>query len=78
MRKIFALIWEAVCWGQIFLSAAGLIAIVAGMLYGYAHVPEWVAWSVVGFGVVVGVLVAERIRRRMGCTAFFGRVYGAP
>ncbi|MFN8396372.1 MAG: hypothetical protein U0176_17235 [Bacteroidia bacterium] len=78
MYRILSFLVEAVYWFGIFLSPTGLIAILAGILYGYAHFPEWVAWTVAGTGPVVGVIFAERVRRKYGCSTYWSRIESPP
>lgn len=60
-------------WLQAFASPVILCAMI-----GFATGRESALWILLGAGVITGIIVAEYIRKRIGLSAFFARLYSHP
>ena len=76
LQRTIRNITEGIFWLTIFLSPflAGVIAAIALYLYSYGVI----AIIVVSIGAILGVLLAEKIRRKYGCSTYMGRLLATP
>jgi ABC-type bacteriocin/lantibiotic exporter with double-glycine peptidase domain len=78
MKKIFQVIIEAIFWLGIFLSPLLISLIFAAILYFSNASLLWLSIAIATLGLFAGVLFAERIRRKYGCTRFMSRIISTP
>jgi len=74
MNKLFHGFVEIIFWLAIFSSPVLIGAVIAFIIYLNAPKFEWLSITIAGLGVIIGILVAERIRRKYGCTEFMSRL----
>jgi len=74
MNKLFHGVVEIIFWVAIFCSPLLIGAAIAFIIYINAPKLEWLSIGVGSLGVLTGILVAERIRRKYGCTQFMSRL----
>jgi hypothetical protein len=66
---------QAIFWLQAFAAPVLLFGFIAVLVYiktGRTTVPI----VLVAIGIIIGIVVAEYIRRKYGLDSFFGRIYG--
>ena len=78
MNRIFHIMVELVFWLAIFSSPLFIGFAVAFIIYLNNPKLEWLAIVFACFGLVIGILVAERIRRKYGCTRYMSRLLSTP
>ncbi|RYF50218.1 MAG: hypothetical protein EOO38_06175 [Cytophagaceae bacterium] len=78
MFRIIDAIIIASLWLQVFVVPAGLLGFAAYLLYNHSasNLPWSIAIAVVG--VIGGICLAERIRRRKGLVKTFARLLSTP
>ena len=78
MRRVFEFFIESIFWLQIFLCPllAGFGA--AFLVYNYrpALLPLSIFFVLTGF--VFGIVLAERIRKKYGCSRYLSRIFATP
>ncbi len=76
--KIFMFFINLIFWLWAFLVPAGICFIIAVLLYSKS--PSNLPFSIlVGvIGIVLGILIAESIRRKQGLSHFFSRIMASP
>lgn len=78
MLRIIEFLVEAVYWLLIFLSPVLVMGLLALLLYFECGVPAWISYVLLGVGVVLGVWLAEHVRRKYGCSNFWSRTSATP
>jgi hypothetical protein len=78
MHKVFEFLIELFYWMTIWLSPALFFSIVAFVLYINNETMAWVSIGLVLIGVVLGAILAERIRKRHGCSHYVAKILGTP
>jgi hypothetical protein len=61
---------EAMFWAAIFISPVTLLGIIGLMLYLKFDLP-WAFIASLALGCFLGTIIAERIRKKTGCSTFF-------
>lgn len=74
MIKVFEAIVEAVYWFLIFLSPMLVAVVIAAVIYFNNEAQVILPIVILGVGFVCGVVLAERIRRKYGCSTFYARL----
>ncbi len=74
MIKLFEAIVEAVYWFLIFLSPTLVAVVIAAVVYFNNEEQATIPLVILGVGFLTGVLLAERIRRKYGCSTFYARL----
>jgi hypothetical protein len=69
-------IMEAIYWFQIFLAPFIPLSIVGIVIYFNNTNCGWLCTLLMIVGVILGVILAERIRRKYGTTTYMGRIKG--
>ena len=75
--KIVAWFIEMVFWIAIFSSPVLAFGLIALVVYAYTGRLFPFPAAVLILGVVSGVICAERIRKKYGCSTFMSRLYGS-
>ena len=71
---------EAIYWLQIFLCPTAIMGGIGFLI----HLSYNTDWSLIllivlaSVGALLGIFFAERVRRRIGCSAFMGRILSTP
>jgi len=76
MEKIFDIIMEIIYWFLIFLSPFLISVIIAVIVYFNNPTNHWLPLSLLILGAIIGVVLAERIRRKYGTATYMGRIRG--
>jgi hypothetical protein len=74
MNKIFHIVVEIIFWLAIFCSPLLISLAIAFLIYINSPKLEWLSIIISSIGLVSGVLFAERIRRKYGCTRYMSRL----
>lgn len=72
MEKIFDIIMEIIYWFLIFLSPFLISVIIAVIVYFNNPTNHWLPLSLLILGAIIGVVLAERIRRKYGTATYMG------
>ena len=78
MNKLFHAIVEIIFWIAIFSSPLLIGLALAFILYLNAPKLAWLSIGIAGLGVLAGILFAERVRRKYGCTNYMSRLISTP
>ncbi len=78
MTRIFHAVVEFIFWIAIFGSPMlGGISVAFLIFLSWPNM-EWLSIVFVGLGFIVGIVFAERVRRKYGCTRFMSRLISTP
>jgi hypothetical protein len=77
MEKVFNAIIEVVYWILFFLSPFLISAIISVIIYFNNPSNHWLPIGILIIGVITGILLAERIRRKYGTATYMGRLWGS-
>lgn len=78
MNKLFHGVIESIFWIAIFSSPLLIGIAIAFVIYISSPKLEWLSIIIVSLGFVTGILFAERIRRKYGCTRYMSRLISTP
>lgn len=78
MNKIFNFFIESFYWLMIFLSPFLISLGISIYLYGRNSNLIWYSLIILIFGILMGIFIAERIRRKYGCSNYVGRILATP
>lgn len=78
MNRIIHFLVEAVFWFQLFFSHLILGGIIAFIVYNNNAAHELPAIFILLSGFILGIVFAERIRRRWGCSRYLSRMLSTP
>jgi hypothetical protein len=76
LLRILRNIIEGLFWFIIFLSPFLAGAIIAVVLYLYHY--NAIGIVVISIGAISGVILAEKIRKKYGCSTYMGRLLATP
>jgi hypothetical protein len=74
MNKLFIFLVELFFWIATVLSSSLLSFIIGIVFYIYASISSKLFVLIVCVGVIIGVFIAEKIRKKYGCSNFWGRI----
>lgn len=74
MNKLF----ELISWLKIFLSPVLLSLVPSYLIYRYASELIWLSVLLIFFGVVFGVIWAQRIQKKKGASQFLSEISSSP
>jgi hypothetical protein len=69
---------EIIFWIAIFSSPLILGLAIAFIIYIKTPELEWLSIGIAGLAVLIGILIAERVRRKYGCTRYMSRLFSTP
>ena len=78
MRKIFEFFIEGVFWLQIFLCPLLVGGIIAFLIYNGNSDLLVLSLFFIAIGFILGIVIAERIRRKYGCSRYLSRIISTP
>jgi positive regulator of sigma E activity len=78
MNKIFFGVIEIIFWIAIFLSPLLIGIAIAFIIFLNATKLEWLSIIFISLGFVTGIIFAERVRRKYGCTRYMSRLLATP
>ena len=76
MSRLFDIIMEIIYWILIFLTPLLAIGIIGVIIYLNKPDNYWISILLFIAGAVLGIMLAERIRRKYGTTTYMGRIQG--
>lgn len=76
MLKVVEFLVEVGFWIRAFASPFLLFAVGAGLVYISDENLGWLAILILIIGAIVGIVFAEWVRRKHGCSSYFGRLIG--
>jgi hypothetical protein len=74
MQKIFHFVIELFSWILVFLSPVLAFGFAAVAIYITNVKNVIISILVFSVGIIIGVILAERIRRKSGCANYLGRI----
>ena len=78
MRRIFSILIETIFWLQFFITPVGLGALIGIFIYIGNKRLLWLSIIIMSISVVIGVLYAERVRRKHGASRYASRILSTP
>ena len=78
MKKILSFIIESVFWVQLFIAPIVIGGLIALFIYIENHKLLWLSITVAVASVVVGLVYAERVRRKQGTSRYASKIIGTP
>ncbi|MCB0716652.1 MAG: hypothetical protein KDC06_11650 [Chitinophagaceae bacterium] len=78
MQKIFHALIEVFYWVTIFLSPFIIGAGIGLVIYIKNENLSWLSIMIASIGAIIGGMVAERIRKKYGCSRYVGRILATP
>jgi hypothetical protein len=69
---------EIYYWFRIFISPVLASAIMAAIIYFTNSHNYGISIAVLVVGTIIGIVWAERIRKKYGCSAYFGKLLATP
>ena len=75
--RFFSAFIEAMYWLRLFLAPVFAMLFIAFLIHWNVPLPAWIWWAMLALGILLGVLFAERIRRKYGCANYVARLLGA-
>ncbi|HWY98804.1 MAG TPA: hypothetical protein VNY36_06945 [Bacteroidia bacterium] len=76
MNKFFNIAIEIIYWILFFLSPFLIFTIIAVILYLNNPINHWLPVALLIIGVISGIILAERIRRKYGTANYMGTLWG--
>lgn len=76
--KFFEYFINSIFWLWAFIVPAGILTFLGYLLYARSDQNFPYAILLTGAGIVAGILVAERIRKKYGLSHFFSRLMATP
>lgn len=77
MKRVFYFVIESIFWFAIFLSPMLFFGIMAAIIYSNIKEIFW-AVLVLLIGFMLGVLWAEHIRKKYGCSRYISKILSTP
>lgn len=78
MQRVFHFIIEFFSWLSIFISPFLIGVLVGVFIYIANQSLLWLSIGIVIIAVVIGIVFAERIRKKYGCSRFMSRIIATP
>ncbi len=78
MNRAFHVLMEMIFWVLIFLSPMLAFLAIGMLMLLYVDVPLYAFYTAAGVGILTGIFVAEKIRRKYGCVNYMSRILATP
>lgn len=78
MKKILSFFIESVFWIQIFIAPVGIGGLIALFVYIGNQKLLWLSITIAVASIVIGVIYAERVRRKHGTSRYASKILGTP
>jgi len=78
MKKILSFFIESVFWIQIFIAPVGIGGLIALFIYIGNQKLLWLSITIAVASIVIGVIYAERVRRKHGTSRYASKILGTP
>lgn len=76
--KRFNIVIEIFYWILIALCPILIGGILGALVYAYVYTSTILFFVFQGFGVLLGIILAEYIRRKYGCSTFYAKLMHTP
>lgn len=78
MKKILSFFIESISWLQLFISPVLIGGLIALFIYiGNQHL-GWLSVTILVISFIIGVVFAERVRRKHGSSRFASKILSTP
>ena len=74
MRKLFHIFVESIFWLQLFLVPVLLGGVISVVIYISNENLIWLSIAIAAISIILGVIYAERIRRKHGTSKYLTRI----
>ncbi len=78
MKKVFSALVEGIFWIQFFITPVGIGGLIALFIYIGNEKLLWLSIVITAISVIIGVLYAEKVRRKHGASRYASRIIGTP
>jgi hypothetical protein len=78
MKRVLELAIEFIYWVAIFISPLLFFGFVSFIIYQYYPAMKLLSLIICILGILSGVFIAERIRRKYGCSKYMSRLISTP
>ena len=78
MQKSFQTLIEIAYWIAIFFSPVLLFSVIAGIIFISNENNLWISIIFLSVGIILGIVWAERVRKKYGCSRYMGRILSTP
>jgi hypothetical protein len=78
MQKVFHAAIEIFYWIAIFISPLLVGGVIALIIYLRNENLLWLSIIIASIGMVTGILFAERVRKKYGCSRYMSKISGTP
>lgn len=78
MKKVLSFIIESIFWLQIFFAPVGIGGLIALFIYIGNQKLLWLSITIAAASIVIGVIYAERVRRKHGTSRYASKIIGTP
>lgn len=78
MKKILSFFIESIFWIQIFFAPVGIGGLIALFIYIGNQKLLWLSITIAVISLIIGVIYAEKIRRRHGTSRYMSKIRGTP
>lgn len=78
MKKIFEILIEVIYWIAIFASPVLLSLFIGIVICINNEKLLWLSICICSIGIIFGIFLAERIRKKYGCARYIARILGGP
>ena len=77
MHKIFNALIEVFYWLTLFGCPFLITGVIALVIYIKNEDLLWLSIIIISIGTLAGILFAERIRKKYGCSDYVGKIFGS-
>ncbi|MBS1759292.1 MAG: hypothetical protein JST23_04130 [Bacteroidetes bacterium] len=78
MKKILSFFIESVFWIQLFFAPVGIGGLIALFIYIGNQKLLWLSIIIAAASIVIGIVYAERVRRKHGTSRYASKIIGTP
>lgn len=78
MKKILSFFIESVFWIQLFFAPVGIGGLIALFIYIGNQKLLWLSTIIAAASIVIGIVYAERVRRKHGTSRYASKIIGTP
>ncbi len=78
MKKVLSFFIESVFWIQLFFAPVGIGGLIALFIYIGNQKLLWLSITIAAASIVIGIVYAERVRRKHGTSRYASKIIGTP
>ena len=78
MKKVLSGLIESIFWIQFFITPLGIGALIAIFIYISNEKLLWLSIAITIISAILGIIYAERVRRKKGTSRYASRIIGTP